>query len=75
LSWGLPLPAWGLGEGTSLKILKSADLRGWALFCAAAFCFALPGAAALFGNPAHAGSSQGLVAVDFLRALDWPSML
>ena len=40
-----------------MKILKSADLRGWALFCAAAFCFALPGAAALFGNPAHAGSS------------------
>jgi hypothetical protein len=40
-----------------LKLLKSPDLRGWALFCAAALCLALPGAAAPLGNSARAGSS------------------
>jgi len=40
-----------------LKLLKSPDLRGWALFCAAALCLALPGAAAPLGNSATAGTS------------------
>jgi hypothetical protein len=35
----------------------SHHLRGWALFCAAALCFALPGAAATFGSSARAGSA------------------
>lgn len=33
------------------------DLRGWALFCAAALSLALPGAAATFGSSARAGNS------------------
>jgi hypothetical protein len=37
--------------------LKSYDLRGWALFCAAALCFALPGATATLGSSARAGST------------------
>jgi hypothetical protein len=40
-----------------LKLLKSPHLRGWALFCAAALCLALPGATAPLGNSARAGSS------------------
>ena len=40
-----------------MKRLKWSDLRGWALFCAAALCLALPGAAAPLGNSARAGSS------------------
>jgi hypothetical protein len=40
-----------------LRLFKSHDLRGWALFCAAAVCLALPGATATFGNSARAGST------------------
>jgi hypothetical protein len=40
-----------------LKVLKSPNLRGWALFCAAALCFALPGATAPLGTSARAGST------------------
>jgi hypothetical protein len=37
--------------------LKSYDLRGWALFCAAALCLALTGATATLGSSARAGST------------------
>jgi hypothetical protein len=58
LIWGLPLLVFlGLGEGTSLRLLTSNDLRGWALFCAAALCLALPGATATLGSSARAGST------------------
>ena len=40
-----------------MRFLKSHDLRGWALFCAAALCFALPGATATLGSSARAGST------------------
>jgi hypothetical protein len=40
-----------------LRLLKSHDFRGWALFCAAAFCLALPGATATLGSSARAGST------------------
>ena len=40
-----------------MRLLKSHHLRGWALFCAAAFCVALPGATATWGNSAHAGGT------------------
>jgi hypothetical protein len=40
-----------------LKLSKSYDLRGWALFCAAAICLALPGAATTLGSSARAGGS------------------
>jgi hypothetical protein len=40
-----------------LKLLGSDDVRRAALFCAAAFCLALPGATAPFGNSARAGVS------------------
>ena len=40
-----------------MRLLKSHDLRGWALFCAAAICLALPGATAPLGTSARAGGS------------------
>jgi hypothetical protein len=40
-----------------LRRFTSHDLRGWALFCAAALCLALPGATATFGSSARAGSA------------------
>jgi hypothetical protein len=40
-----------------LKLLRSPDLRGWALCCAAALCLALPGATVPLGNSARAGTS------------------
>jgi len=40
-----------------LRLLKSHDLRGRALLCAAALCLALPGATATFGSSARAGSA------------------
>jgi hypothetical protein len=46
-----------LGEGTGLRLLKSPDVRGWALIGAAALCIALPGAIVTPGNSAHAGAS------------------
>jgi hypothetical protein len=39
-----------------LRRFTSHDVRGWALFCAAALCLALPGATT-FGNSARAGST------------------
>ena len=47
----------GLGEGIGLKLFGSDDLRRAALVGAAAFCLALPGATATFGNSARAGIS------------------
>lgn len=46
---------WGLGEGTRLRLVRSLDIRGWALTAAAALCIALPGAIATQGGSAHAG--------------------
>jgi hypothetical protein len=40
-----------------LKFLKSHDLRGWALLCAAAIYLSLPGATGTFGSSARAGGS------------------
>jgi hypothetical protein len=40
-----------------LRLFGSHHLRGWALFCAAALCLALPGATATFGNSARAGGT------------------
>jgi hypothetical protein len=53
----LPLLDLRTWEGSSLRLLKSHDLRGWALFCAAALCLALPGATATLGGSARAGST------------------
>jgi hypothetical protein len=47
----------GVGEGTSLKLLRWIDLRGWVLFSAAALCAALPAIVTTTGNSAHAGGS------------------
>jgi hypothetical protein len=44
-----------LGEGISLRLLRSPDIRGWVLVGAAAFCIALPCAVTTLGNSAHAG--------------------
>src|SRR3979409_2682695 len=44
-----------LGEGTELRLVRSLDLRGWALLGAAALGIALPGVVATSGAPAHAG--------------------
>ena len=52
----LPLPvSGGLGEGTKLRLVKSLDLRGWALLGAAALCIALPGVVTTLGGSARAG--------------------
>jgi hypothetical protein len=40
-----------------LRLTKSHNIRGWALFCAAAICLALPGATATFGTSARASST------------------
>jgi len=40
-----------------LRLLKSHDSRGRALFCAAALCLALPGVIAALGSSARAGST------------------
>ncbi|MGH6737567.1 MAG: hypothetical protein ACREDY_00785 [Bradyrhizobium sp.] len=40
-----------------MKLSKSYDLRGWALFCAAAICLVLPGATTTLGSSARAGGS------------------
>ena len=47
----------GLGEGTKLRLLRSLDLRGWALVGAAASVVALPGAVTTLGNSAQAGAT------------------
>ena len=47
----------GLGEGTSLRLLKSHHLRGALLSCVAAICVALPGVVAPLGSSARAGNS------------------
>ena len=47
----------------------SHDLRGWALFCVAALCIALPGATATFGSSARAGGS--LEARKLPMKFDW----
>jgi hypothetical protein len=60
-SWGVelgPLPLLvirGLGEGTKLRLVRSLDLRGWALLGAAALGIALPGATATLSGSAKAG--------------------
>jgi hypothetical protein len=45
----------GRGEGTKLRLVKSLELRGWALIGATALCLALPGAITSSGNSARAG--------------------
>jgi hypothetical protein len=40
-----------------LRLVRSLDLRGWALLGAAALCMALPGAVATLGGSAHAAAS------------------
>jgi hypothetical protein len=40
-----------------LRLTRSHNVRGWALFCAAAVCLALPGATATFGSSARASAS------------------
>ncbi len=54
---GLARSTSGLGEGTSLKLFRSIDLRGWLLAGTAALCVALPIAIATFGTSAHAGAA------------------
>jgi hypothetical protein len=44
------------GEGTNLRLVKSARFRGWLLCCATALCIASPGVIAGLSAPAHAGS-------------------
>ena len=58
LNWGhCHCPFGGLGEGTKLRLVRSLDLRGWALLGAAALCIALPGVVTPLGGSAHAGAS------------------
>jgi hypothetical protein len=40
-----------------LRLVRSLDLRGWALLGAAAICIALPGVVTTLGDSAHAGST------------------
>jgi hypothetical protein len=47
----------GLREGTKLRLVKSFDLRGWALIGAAVLCIGLPGATMPLGDAAHAGGT------------------
>jgi hypothetical protein len=47
----------GLREGTGLTLLRSHDLRGWALIAAAALSVAVPGAITTLGSSARAGST------------------
>src|ERR1700760_3824563 len=49
----------GLREGTKLRLVKSFDLRGWALIGAAVLCIGLPGATMPLGDAAHAGGTPG----------------
>ena len=53
----LPLPVQGLGEGTKLRLVRSLDLRGWALLGAAALCIVLPGMATSLSGTARAAAS------------------
>jgi hypothetical protein len=58
LNWGhCHCPFGGLGEGTELRLVKSLDLRGWALLGAAALCIAVPGMLTPLGGSARAGAS------------------
>src|SRR3954465_9403865 len=54
---GLPESLLGLGEGTSLKLLKSLKLRGWLLVGTAACGVVLAGAVATLGSSARAGAA------------------
>jgi hypothetical protein len=52
----LPLLVTGaLGEGTKLRLVRSLDIRGWALLGAAALCIASPSSTAVLGGSAQAG--------------------
>jgi hypothetical protein len=44
-----------LGKEPILKLVRSLDIRGWALVGAAALCIAVPGAVTTLGNSAQAG--------------------
>jgi hypothetical protein len=56
LNWGhYHCSGWGVEEGTKLRLVKSLDLRGWALFSAAALGIALSGVLATPGGSAQAG--------------------
>jgi hypothetical protein len=48
---------WGLGEGTSLKLLKSLHRRGWLLLGTAALCVGLSGSIATVATSAQAGGT------------------
>src|ERR1700722_11104725 len=51
----LPLPLTGAwGKEPNLRLVRSLDLRGWTLLCAAALGIALPGAVAAPGGSARA---------------------
>lgn len=54
---GLTRIALGLGEGTSLKVLTSLNLRGWLLVGTAVCGVVLAGAVATLGSSARAGSA------------------
>jgi hypothetical protein len=49
--------AWGVGEGTNLRLVKSLRFSGSVLLCAAALCIALTGTVATPGGLAHAGGT------------------
>src|ERR1700753_1421616 len=55
--WGFEYSPLGAGEGTNLGLLKSHDLRGWALVAMAALSFAVPAAVATLGSSARAGGT------------------
>lgn len=54
---GLPESLWGLGEGTSLKVLTSLNLRGWLLVGTAVCGVVLASAVATLGSSARAGAA------------------
>ncbi len=53
----MPESPLGLGEGTSLKVLKALNLRGWLLVGTAVCGVVLAGAVATFGSSARAGGA------------------
>src|SRR6201992_2531383 len=55
--WGFEYSPLGAGEGTNLGLLKSHDLRGWALVAMAALSLAVPCAVATLGSSARAGGT------------------
>ncbi len=54
---GLTRLLWGLGEGTSLKLLRSIHRRAWLLVGTGAICVVLLSALATIATSAHAGGA------------------